>query len=159
VKRTFGGWHRSALAVVWAAAAGSSMFGSAPAYADHTPGTQSEGVQFGYAPPTFSWNHDHINWHWTLKNTGPGRATHVTLTHRLDPALRVTAVSAPCTTVGTVVSCPFDVLTPGEERHGVIEADLPPGQAAVVQINGQVAWEQAASPEGVPATPATVVHG
>jgi uncharacterized repeat protein (TIGR01451 family) len=130
------------------------MLGAAPAYAEHTQEAQITDVQFAYTQPEVSPYSGHVRWHWTLTNTGPVDARNVVLIHRLDPALTVTAVSAPCTVAGALVNCPFDEIKPGEERHGVIEADLPFGQAVIVQIHGQVTWQQTVWPVAAPAAPA-----
>jgi hypothetical protein len=151
VKQIFGGWHRHVPAVIGLAVAGSSLLPGA-AHADRTPGTGNGGVHFRYAPPMISANHDHIVWHWTLSNAGREPAKKVVVTHYLDPALKVTDLSAPCTAQGTSITCPFAELRPGTEQNGFIEADLPPDQAVNLHISGEVVWE---IPEGAaePDTP------
>ncbi|MCW2886024.1 MAG: hypothetical protein QOE54_6876 [Streptosporangiaceae bacterium] len=159
VKRIFGGRHWSAPAVIGIAVAGSMMSLPVPAYAGSTPGTGGQGVQLGYAAPELSKNRDHVVWHWTLTNAGQDAVNNLVLIHRLDPRLTVTRVSAPCAAQGTVVTCPFDVVSPGEEQHGVIEADVPPGEALDVRINGQAAWEVTGNPPAGTDAPASVGAG
>lgn len=155
MKHIVGRRRRRTLVVIGLAVAGSMMLLSAPAHAGGGAKTGNEGVQFRYAPVQFSGNRTHVVWHWTLTNAGGQRASKVVLTHRLDQAMKVTGVSAPCTTQGTVVTCPFDELRPGDEQRGFIEADLPPNQTADMQINGQVVWEAPVS--GAPETGTPVV--
>jgi hypothetical protein len=144
VKRIFGGWHRPVLAVAAAAAAGSSMFVSAPAYAAQTMGAKIATVRLTYATPEVV--NRHIIWRWTLTNTGPGQATNVRVVHNLDPRAIVTSFSTPCTVLAAAVRCTYALLTPGAVLSGVIGTDLPAGLLGPVQINGQAAWEQPTSP-------------
>src|SRR5258708_38702345 len=100
MKGTFGGWYRSALAVIGVAAGGSSMLLSAPAYADPAPPAKSGGVQFVYAAPEISADGDQVIWHWTLTNNGQEKASKVTLIQRLDPSLKIDSVSYGCVAKG-----------------------------------------------------------
>jgi hypothetical protein len=144
VKRIFGGWHRPVLAVAAAAAAGSSMFVSAPAYAAQTAETRIATVRLTYGTPEVI--NRHITWRWTITNLGPGQATNVRVIHNLDPRAIVTSLSTPCTVAAATVRCTYALLAPGAALSGVIGTDLPPGQLGTVQIGGQAAWDQPASP-------------
>lgn len=116
--------------------AGATLFFAVPASA------QSRDVEFSYSPPEISDEGDQVTWNWTAVNRDSHPATKVVITHRITPWLPVSHVSAPCDIDGESIKCRWDVLQPGEEVRGIIEADLPPGLSGSVRINGRVVWQR-----------------
>jgi hypothetical protein len=116
--------------------AGAALFSAAPATA------QARDVEFSYSAPQISEEGDRVVWNWTAVNRDSSPATKVVITHRLTPSLSVSHVSAPCDVDGASIKCRWDVLQPGEEVEGVIEADLPTGLSGSVRINGRVVWQR-----------------
>lgn len=112
----------------------------------HASARATSDVQFAYDPPQISDDGSHVTWHWTMENKGSDEASHVTLVHRLSPALNGVKASTPCeVTPAKAVRCRWESVPAGGTEQGTIEADLPPNMSGSVQISGRITWQQGTS--------------
>ncbi|MEU5881343.1 hypothetical protein [Spirillospora sp. NPDC047279] len=111
-------------------------------------------VEFTYSAPEVAEAGDTVTWRWSVKNVGGESVNKVLLTHKLTPMLKVRSVDAPCAVTATAIRCEYGTMKAGEERKGVVVAELPSDASGTVQINGRMTWQQGpAAPGGTATSP------
>lgn len=120
-----------------------SAFAVLPA---HASARAAGDMQLAYDLPQLLDDGSHVAWHWTMRNKGSDNASHVTLMHRLNPALNGVKASGPCeVTPAKAVRCRWESVPAGGTEQGTIEAELPANMSGTVQVSGRITWQQGTS--------------